>query len=78
MIKEYKTCDIVLAASLIVHNFKLSRIDISGNRGTFVFEHIDDTFLTDYEIGNILVEPTLFNNQIKRLTTSVRRMIQFQ
>lgn len=75
MIKpEYKTTDIVLAASLVVHGHKMVKIEVTGSRGTFVFENIDESFLDDYELSKCLVEPVAFNNAIKRLTTSVRRM----
>lgn len=74
--EEYKTSDIVLAASLRVHGHKISTILIDGGRGTFVFENIPDDFLIDYDIGKCLVNPVDFNNQIKMLTTSVRRMSQ--
>lgn len=74
--KEYSTTDIVLAASLVVHNHKMTRIDVTGNRGTFVFVNVSEDFLHEYELGQCSVEPTQFNNQIKRLTTSVRRMAQ--
>ena len=71
---EYKTTDIVLAASLVVHGHKMVKIEVSGSRGTFVFEDINESFLDDYELSKCAVEPVAFNNAIKRLTTSVRRM----
>lgn len=73
---EYKTTDIVLAASLVVHSNKLTRIEVTGSRGTFVFDDVDQDFLNSYELSQIQVEPVAFNNAIKRLTTSVRRMTQ--
>lgn len=73
---EYKTTDIVLAASLRVHNYKMNSIEVVGNRGTFVFENVDDEFLLQYDLSKCTVEPVAFNNQIKQLTTSVRRMTQ--
>jgi hypothetical protein len=76
MYVEYKTTDIVLAASLVVHNHKMVKIEVIGSRGTFVFENTNQDFLDDYEYGKCLVEPVSFNNAIKRLTTSVRRMTQ--
>lgn len=76
MKKEYRTTDIVLAASLRVHNFKMTLIEVTGNRGTFIFENVDDAFLTQYDLSKCSVEPVAFNNAIKQLTTSVRRMTQ--
>ena len=45
-----------------------------GNKGTFVFANVDETFVTEYDLGKTRVEPVSFNNAIKQLTTSVRRM----
>jgi len=72
----YKTTDIVLAASLVVHGYKMTSIETAGSRGTFVFENADDNFLLQYDLSKCAVEPVAFNNAIKRLTTSVRRMTQ--
>jgi hypothetical protein len=71
---EYRTTDIVLAASLCVHDYKMVSIEISGSRGTFVFENVNNEFLLKFELGECLVNPVDFNHQIKRLTTSVRRI----
>jgi len=72
---EYKTSDIVLAASLKIKGYDLSRIDLDGNKGIFVFNDVDQTFLLDFDLGKITVEPVSFNNTIRQLTTSVRRLI---
>ncbi len=73
---EYRTTDIVLAASLKVNGFALADIERVGNtnKGTFVFDNVDDQFVIDYDLSKIRVEPVAFNNAIKQLTTSVRRM----
>lgn len=73
--KKYKTSDIVLASTLKIKGSKLVDIEISGTKGTFVFEDVDKQILLDFDLGNILVEPVTFNNTIKQLTTSVRRLI---
>lgn len=72
---NYKTTDIVLAAALKVSGFEIESIELNGNKGIFVFKAVDESFLADYDLGKILVEPVLFNNTIKQLTTSVRRML---
>ena len=72
--KDYKTSDIVLAATLKVCGFDLESIEIIGNKGIFVFYDVDRVFLHDFDLGKIAVEPVSFNNTIKQLTTSVRRM----
>lgn len=71
----YKTSDIVLAASLKVNGYNLDDIELTGNKGIFVFNQVDKSFLLDFDLGKIQVEPVIFNNTIKQLTTSVRRMI---
>lgn len=73
---EYRTTDIVLAASLRVHGYKMTSIEISGGRGTFIFDGVDSDFLIQYDLSKCSVEPVAFNNAIKQLTTSVRRMTQ--
>ena len=73
---DYKTTDIILAACLRLEGFAMAKIEISGNKGTFVFEDIDQDFINTYDLGQCRVEPVTFNNMIKQLTTSVRRMTQ--
>ena len=74
MDNDFRTTDIVLAASLRVHSYNMTSIERSGNKGTFIFENVDDDFIQKFDLGNISVEPVTFNNAIKQLTTSVRRM----
>lgn len=76
MNKQFKTTDIILAASLRVHDYTMVSIEVIGTRGTFIFNDVDDKFLNEYDLGKCLVEPISFNNGIKQLTTSVRRMSQ--
>lgn len=70
----YKTTDIILAACLRLNGYDMVVIEKDGNKGTFVFSTVKPEFITDYDLGKVLVEPVSFNNQIKQLTTSVRRM----
>lgn len=74
--EEFKTQDIVLAASLKYFNYTLNRIERAGSKGIFVFESVTEQFIQDYDLGKIKVEPVAFNNNIKQLTTSVRRMLR--
>lgn len=69
------TSDIVLAATLKINGFALDRIDRDGNKGIFVFQEVDQEIVDDFDLGKVLVEPVQFNNAIKQLTTSVRRML---
>lgn len=71
---EYRTTDIVLAAFLRLKGCSMRGIEKQGQKGTFVFENISDGLIRDYDLGNALVEPVAFNNAIKSLTTSVRRI----
>lgn len=71
----YKTTDIVLAASLKVSGYSMTSIELQGTKGVFVFEGVDAEYLLDFDLTKIRVEPMLFNNTIKQLTTSVRRMV---
>lgn len=73
--KQYKTSDIILAACLRLNGFILNTIELHGTKGIFVFDDVDADFVTDYDLGKTLVEPVSFNNTIKQLTTSVRRMV---
>jgi len=72
--EEFKTTDIILAACLKLNEKEIIRIDISGNKGIFVFTDVDVSFVDEYDLGKCKVEPISFNNMIKQLTTSVRRM----
>lgn len=74
--KKYQTSDIILAACLCLHEVEMSEIVVVGNKGTFHFNDVPDDFIARYDLGKILVEPIAFNNKIKQLTTSVRRVIQ--
>ncbi len=72
--ESFRTTDIVLAAVLRLQDIELIDIEIAGNKGTFIFTNIDDDFLIQYDLGKSTVEPVAFNNMIKQLTTSVRRL----
>lgn len=70
----YKTSDIVLASFLKLHGCQMLRIEKQGQKGTFVFEDVQEQLIRAYDLGKAQVEPVAFNNAIKQLTTSVRRM----
>lgn len=67
------TQDIVLAASLKVLGYRLDSIEKIGNKGIFFFTDVDEKAITDYDLGNLRVEPISFNSAIKALTTASRR-----
>lgn len=72
--ESFKTSDIVLAAVLRLSDIELIDIEVCGNKGTFIFVNISEDFLIQYDLGKAAVEPVAFNNMIKQLTTSVRRL----
>lgn len=71
---QYKTSDIVLASFLKLNGCQMVGIEKQGQKGTFVFESVRDDLVKTYDLGKAQVEPVAFNNAIKFLTTSVRRM----
>jgi hypothetical protein len=72
--ETFKTSDIILAAYLRLNGLQMLTIEKQGNKGTFVFEQAPADLLVEYDLGNALVEPVAFNNMIRQLTTSVRRI----
>lgn len=72
--ESFKTTDIILAAVLRINGVEIIDIEIMGTKGTFVFCNVDEDFLVQYDLGKVLVEPVTFNNMVKQLTTSVRRL----
>ena len=74
MHKEFRTSDIVLAAFLRNSGCLLVNIEKVGLKGTFVFTNVNDELIHQYDFGSARVEPLSFNNTIKQLTTSVRRI----
>lgn len=72
--EKFKTTDINLASVLKLKGYTLTDIERNGNKGTFVFLGVKDDDVKEFDLGKTLVEPVTFNNTIKQLTTSVRRM----
>lgn len=75
MNSTYRTSDIVLASYLKLKNHRLVGIEKEGQKGIFIFEDVHEDLITQYDLGDVLVEPVSFNNMIKQLTTSVRRIV---
>ena len=74
MKENYETTDIVLAAYLRLNNCSLIHINKIGQQGTFVFSSVPEELITNYQLGNGKVEPRLFNNMVRQLSTSVRNI----
>lgn len=66
--------DIILASCLRLNGYEMTEIEVNGSKGTFCFVGVDDEFVHQYDFGKCRVEPVAFNNMVKQLTTSVRRM----
>jgi hypothetical protein len=71
----FSTSDIVLAATLKSIGKTLHHIEKTGNKGTFYFEDVHLSDITDFDTGKCKVEPVTFNGNIKQLTTACRRML---
>ena len=69
----WSTTDIILAAALKVHGYRIDRIEKNSTKGTFFFTDVSQSFIDDYDLGVISVEPIEFNNAVKSLTTATRR-----
>lgn len=71
---EITTHDIVLAATLKVFGFKMTRLEKQGNKGIFTFSSVDAEILKEYDLGNLKVEPITFHAAVKALTSASRRI----
>lgn len=76
ILAEYKTSDLVIASVLKTSGKELTTIEMKGMRGIFVFKDVEQSFLNDIDMGNVLVEPNDFHNTTKQLTSIVRRKQQ--
>jgi len=72
---EYPVNDIVLAACMKLNLIRIDRISVHGSRGTFHFKDVPEQFLTDFDSGNVLVEPCTFHAEIRSLNTAIKRQI---
>lgn len=70
----FETDDIILASVLKLRGYVLEKIVKTGNKGKFIFTEVPPEIITNFDLGNIRVEPVAFNNALKALTTSTRRM----
>ena len=68
----YETSDITLAAYLKTKGFSIEKITTIGKRGTFHFADVDPSFVSEYMLGNALVEPNLFHATIRQLTQACK------
>lgn len=73
LLDEYETRDISLAAYLKVMGCKLIHIEKIGNMGTFFFEGVKDNLLEQYSLGNARVEPAHYHQEVRFLSTTVKK-----
>lgn len=76
IVEKYPTTDILLASVLKLHQFSLDEIVLNGNKGVFYFKNVDKRLVEDFYNGKLSVEPIAFHNNIKFLTTAVRRYMK--
>lgn len=72
---KFKTSDIALAATLKVQGHTLLDMEVDGTKGVFVFDAVNQTTLNAFDLGDLTVEPNLFHQTIKQLTTAIRRKL---
>ena len=69
------TSDIVLAATLKLKGYRLQSIQRDGKRGIFHFDEVPQDVVTEFNLGNSLVEPNALNNAIRALSTATKRSV---
>ena len=72
---DFKTSDIVLASTLKTKGYTLATIELVGSRGVFVFKDVPQEILDNFDLGEVLIEPNAFHQNVKQLTTAVRRKL---
>jgi hypothetical protein len=70
MIVEYKTTNIILAAFLKMKGFHVA-VEKSGQQCTFIFSNVPKDLLKNFQLGNTIVEPTLFYTMVKQLSSLI-------
>lgn len=76
ILSNYKTSDIVLAAVLKIHGFKLVDVIMHGKKGTFHFVQVDDDIINRFNFDGMMIEPKCLHSQIRDLSTLIRRMVE--
>jgi hypothetical protein len=75
---DYKTRDIVCAATMLIFDAQLKNIEIEPGtrRGTFVLTNVLEEDLDQFNLGNLLVEPVRFNAQVRFLSSAISKLIE--
>ena len=69
----YKTTDIVAAATLLLFNAQLQNIEVSGRKGTFVLDQVEQSRVDDFILGKLAVEPIRFHATVRFLSAAVNK-----
>jgi hypothetical protein len=75
MVLEYRTTYIVEAATLIYFRSQLKNIELHERQGTFVLADVPESLIEEYRTGSLRVEPRAFNDTVKWLNTSIKKLI---
>ena len=77
-LNTFETADIRLATSLYSLSIPLSHVTLSGRNGTmgiFHFTDVPQSMLTEFEQGEMRIEPQVWHMYLRRLTSMVRSMV---
>jgi len=71
--QDLDTTDIVLAALLRCRGHQLSKLIKNGSKSSFQFKNVPIELLNQYDLGQALVEPRLFNHEVRALASACMR-----
>jgi hypothetical protein len=74
MIELYETSNIALAAALQCYGVYLDSVRCNDRRGIFVFKDVRTEYLERFDEGKLLVDPTMFQMYVRRLTTIAKKV----
>jgi hypothetical protein len=74
-LQNVETNDIVFAAVLKVKGYRLDSIEKDGRKGIFMFSNVEVSVVTEFNLGQTMVEPVAFNNAVRTLTTAAKRIL---
>lgn len=74
---DYRTTDIVLAATLMYYNAQLKDIELNERQGVFILVNVIDHDVEHFKHGRLLVDPYLFNLKLRYLHNEVRKKLSY-
>ncbi len=72
---EFKTTNLVLAATLLCFGAQIKNIELNDRQGTFVLDGVTDNLLDNWQYKNLRVEPIAFHKWTRFLSESVGKLI---